>query len=82
MVDVLKITIGVEDHHFIARKRQGNTINKRIYDYLIPHVLALVDQRTIGLADLVDLLAVVPDDVKIAVDFLLVLDLEVETTAE
>lgn len=82
MVDVLEISIGVENHHLVARNTQRNTIDKGINDDLVPHVLALIYQCAVGLAYLVDLLAVVPNDVKVTIDFLLVLDLEVETSTK
>lgn len=82
MVDVLEISVGVDDHHFIRGKGYGDAINEGVNDDLVSHVLALVDQCAVGFADLEDLLGVVPDDVEVTVDLLLILDLEVETAAK
>ena len=82
VVDVLKIAVGIDDHHLILREGQGHAVDEGIDDDLVPHVLALVYQCAVGLADLVDLLAVVLYYVEVAVHLLLVLDLEVEAPAE
>lgn len=82
MVDVLQVSIGIDNHHFVRRRGYRNTINEGINDDFISHVLALVDKCAVGLADFEDLLAVVFDYVEVTIDLLLVLYLEVETTTE
>lgn len=82
IVYALQIPVCVEQGDLVRAKSEGNRIDEGVYQHFIPHVLALVYDFAICLADFEDFVAMIPNDVEKPIDLFLVFDLEVVPSAK